>query len=174
MLYKGLKKDEKREAYMKELIELTINGEPSEVYVQPWKTLLQVLRDELGLTGTKEGCGTGHCGGCTVLVDGKAVKSCLILAPEIKGKNILTIEGLANTGKLHPLQQAFIDHFAVQCGFCTPGMIMTAKALLDENPNPTRQEVREALAGNLCRCTGYVKIIDAVLVAAEKMRKGER
>ena len=152
---------------MKERLVLTVNGESVEVYVEPWKTLQQVLHDELELTGTKEGCDTGHCGACTVLIDGKAVKSCLVLAPLARGKDIRTIEGLASKEKLHPLQQAFIDHFAVQCGFCIPGMIMTAKALLDETPNPTEEEVREWLGGNLCRCTGYVKIVEAVLAVAK-------
>jgi len=131
-----------------------------------------VLRDQLGLTGTKYACGTGDCGACTVLVDGKPVFSCLTLAVTAKGKNILTVEGLAEGTTLHPIQQAFIDHGAVQCGFCTPGMILSAKALLDENLNPARDEIKTALAGNLCRCTGYVKIVDAVLAAAETMREG--
>lgn len=161
---------------MKERIVLTVNGESVEVYVEPWKTLQQVLHDELELTGTKEGCDTGHCGACTVLIDGKAVKSCLVLAPLARGKDIRTIEGLASEEKLHPLQQAFIDHFAVQCGFCIPGMIMTAKALLDENPNPTEEEVRDGIHGVLCRCTGYVRIIEAILAAAKQKQrsKGER
>jgi carbon-monoxide dehydrogenase small subunit len=153
---------------MKERIVLTVNGESVEVYVEPWKTLQQVLHDELELTGTKEGCDTGHCGACTVLIDGKAVKSCLVLASMARGKDIRTIEGLASKDKLHPLQQAFIDHFAVQCGFCIPGMIMTAKALLDENPNPTEEEVRDGIHGVLCRCTGYVRIIEAILAAAKQ------
>jgi carbon-monoxide dehydrogenase small subunit len=156
---------------MKERIVLTVNGESVEVYVEPWKTLQQVLHDELELTGTKEGCDTGHCGACTVLIDGKAVKSCLVLASMARGKDIRTIEGLASKDKLHPLQQAFIDHFAVQCGFCIPGMIMTAKALLDENPNPTEEEVRDGIHGVLCRCTGYVRIIEAILAAARQMQK---
>jgi len=150
-------------------LELKVNGEIYELYVEPWKTLAEVLRDELGLTGTKIGCDSGHCGVCSVLVDGKAVRSCLILVGQAKGRDILTIEGLAGKdGVLHPLQQAFIDHFAVQCGFCTAGMILSAKALLAENPNPTEEDVRRGLTGNLCRCTGYVKIVEAVLAAKGK------
>lgn len=152
---------------MKQVLTLRINGEDYEVFVEPYKTLQNVLREELNFTGVKEGCQDGNCGSCTVLVDGKAVKSCLMLAPQARGKEILTIEGLAKDGQLHPLQQAFIDHFALQCGYCTPGMILTAKALLSENPNPTEDEVREALHGNLCRCTGYTKIVEAVLAAAK-------
>jgi carbon-monoxide dehydrogenase small subunit len=156
---------------MKECLEFTLNGDSVAVYTEPWKTLQQLLRDELVLTGTKEGCGTGHCGACTVLIDGKAVKSCLILAPLVRGRDVRTIEGLASGDELHPLQQAFIDHFALQCGFCTPGMIMTAKALLDENPNPTEEEVRDNLHGVLCRCTGYVRIVDAILAVAKQAPK---
>ena len=155
---------------MKQRLELKVNGEIYEIYVEPWSTLLEVLRDELNLTGTKVGCETGHCGACTVLIDGRAVKSCLILVGQAKGRSILTIEGLANKERLHPLQQAFIEHFAVQCGYCSPGMLMSAKALLDENLNPTEKDVREALHGNLCRCTGYVKIVEAVLAASEKVK----
>ena len=155
---------------MKRLLKLMVNGEECEVFTEPWKTLERVLRDDLGLTGVKEGCNTGHCGVCTVVIDGKAVKSCLVLASQAQGKDILTIEGLSKSG-LHPLQQAFLDHFAIQCGFCTPGMILTAKSLLDENPNPTEEEVKLGLSGNLCRCTGYVKIVEAILAAAELMGK---
>jgi len=155
---------------MKKLLMLRVNGEDYEIFTDSWKTLEKVLRDDLGLTGVKEGCNTGNCGVCTVLIDGKAVKSCLVLASQVQGKNILTIEGLSKHG-LHPLQQAFIDHFAIQCGFCTPGMVLAAKALLDENPNPTEEEVKLGLSGNLCRCTGYVKIVEAILAAAEMMRK---
>ena len=151
---------------LKQVIELTINGEVREVLVEPRTTLLHVLREDLGLTGTKESCNAGDCGACTVLIDHKPVASCLTLAIEAQGKEILTIEGLDREGGLHPIQQAFIDHYAVQCGFCTPGMILSAKALLDRNPNPTEKEVREAISGNLCRCTGYVKIVEAVLAAA--------
>ena len=153
---------------MKQLIKLQVNGVEEEAMIEPWWNLARVLRDELNLTGTKIGCGTGDCGSCTVLVDGKAVKSCLYLAMKARGKDILTIEGLrGEDGELHPLQKAFIDHFAIQCGYCTPGMIMTAKALLDENPGPSEDEVKKGLDGNLCRCTGYVKIIEAVRAIGE-------
>ena len=148
---------------MKQPITLKVNGDSYELYIEPWKTLADVLREELNLTGTKISCNEGNCGTCTVLIDGQAIKSCIMLAHQAKGKEILTIEGLAKNGDLHPLQQAFIDHFAVQCGFCTPGMILSAKALLDENPDPTEDIVRKTLSGNLCRCTGYVKIVEAVL-----------
>jgi len=157
---------------MKQLIKLRVNGVDEEAFVEPWWSLAQVLREELNLTGTKIGCDTGNCGACTVLVDGKVVKSCLLLAVKAKGREILTIEGLTGNGKLHPLQEAFIEHFAVQCGYCTPGMIMAAKGLLDGNLDPTEEEVREALRGNLCRCTGYVKIVEAVLAAAKKTKSG--
>lgn len=156
---------------MKQTLELKVNGQLYEVYVEPWKTLAEVLRDELGLTGLKISCNTGNCGSCTVLIDGKAVKSCLMLAPQAKGREILTIEGLATDEGLHPLQQAFIEHFAVQCGYCTPGMILKAKALLDENQYATEAEIRAGLSGNLCRCTGYVKIVEAVVAAQEKINK---
>jgi len=152
---------------MKKEISLTVNGELYGLAVEPNRTLLQVLREDLGLTGTKEGCGKGDCGSCTVLVDGKATNSCLTLAMQVKGKSITTIEGLATADGLHPLQQAFIQYGAIQCGFCTPGMILSAKALLDENPHPTEEEVKRSLAGNLCRCTGYTKIIEAVMVVAK-------
>ena len=142
---------------------LRVNGEPREAYVEPGWTLLRVLREDLGLTGAKHGCGNGECGACTVIMDGKAVPSCLVPALNAEGKEIETIEGLSRGGEMHPLQRAFIEHGAVQCGFCTPGMIMSAKALLDENPSPTEDEVREALQGNLCRCTGYKKIVEAVM-----------
>ena len=154
---------------MKQIIKLKVNGVEEEVMIEPWWTLSRVLRDVINLTGTKIGCGTGDCGSCTVLVDGKAVKSCIYLAMKARGKDILTIEGLATNGKLHPLQQAFIDHFAVQCGYCTPGMIMMAKSLLDESPNATEAQVKADMSGNLCRCTGYVKIVEAILVAKEKV-----
>lgn len=157
---------------MKQLLRLKINGACEEVFVEPWWTLARVLREELNLNGTKVSCEMGDCGSCTVLIDGKAVRSCLYPAMKARGKDILTIEGLkGGQGKLHPLQEAFIEHFAVQCGYCTPGMILTAKALLDENPDPTEEEVREALAGNLCRCTGYIKIVEAILAVKDRMEK---
>ncbi len=152
---------------MKQLIELKINGETCEVAVQPHRTLLEVLREELGLTGAKKGCDEGDCGACTVLIEGEAVCSCLVLAVEAQGKEITTIEGLAQGTKLHPIQEAFVNYGAIQCGFCTPGMILSAKALFDKNPNPTEEEIRMAIAGNLCRCTGYVKIIEAIQAVAE-------
>lgn len=156
---------------MKQLLQLKVNGEDYEVYAEPWKTLVEVLREELGLTGVKEGCNTGNCGACTILVDGKAIKSCMVLARQAIGKDILTIEGLASDGRLHPLQQAFIVHFALQCGFCTSGMILASKALLDANSSPSEEDVRRAIVGNLCRCTGYKKIVEAVMAAAEVMRQ---
>lgn len=140
-----------------------VNGADYEVFVEPRETLLQVLREKLGLTGTKQGCDLGDCGACTVVVEGKPTLACLTLAVEMEGKEILTIEGLSSNGKLNPLQQAFLDEGAVQCGYCTPGMIMSATALLNHNPHPTEEEVRRGLAGNLCRCTGYSKIIKAVM-----------
>ena len=147
---------------------IKVNGQEYEITAEQWRTLLDVLRYDLGLTGTKEGCGTGDCGTCTVLLDGKAVNSCLVFIAEVEGKEITTIEGLAQRGELHPLQQSFIEEGAVQCGFCTPGVILTAKALLDSNPHPTEVEVRRAIAGNLCRCTGYDKIVRAIMrVAAD-------
>lgn len=152
-------------------LELEVNGKVYALSVEPWKTLLEVLRDELGLTGTKKGCGDGNCGSCTVLMDGKAVNSCLLLVPQVRGKKILTIEGLGDEENLHPLQQAFIDHFAIQCGFCTPGMIMTAKAILDEKPNATEEEIREGIHGNICRCTGYLKIVEAIEAARDELAK---
>ncbi len=154
---------------MKKAISLTVNGELSEVWVRPGTTLADLLRNELGLTGTKIACNTGACASCTVLLDGKAVVSCQILALQAEGKKVLTIEGLAKDGKLHHLQEAWVQYGASQCGFCSPGMIMSAKALLDENPHPTEEEVRVGIAGNLCRCTGYVKIVEAIMAASEKM-----
>jgi carbon-monoxide dehydrogenase small subunit len=152
---------------MKRELELRVNDEPWEVEIEPHKTLLEVLREELNLTGAKEGCGLGACGGCTVLVDGSAVLSCLTLAVEAEDKSIRTIEGLFRDGQPDPIQVAFVDHYAMQCGFCTPGAIMSAKGLLSRNPSPTREEIKEALAGNLCRCTGYKKIVEAVQSLAQ-------
>jgi len=155
----------------KHLLTMTVNGETVEVAVEPSTILIDVLRDELGLIGVKEACGSGECGTCTVILDGKSVSSCIIPAMKAMDKEVLTIEGLDNGGKLHPVQEAFVERGAIQCGFCTPGMVLSAKVLLDNNPNPTEQEVRVALSGNLCRCTGYVKIVDAVLAAAQRMQK---
>jgi aerobic-type carbon monoxide dehydrogenase small subunit (CoxS/CutS family) len=151
----------------KQTISLRINGSLYQIEIGPKTTLLEVLRDELRLTGTKNGCGQGHCGACTVIVDGKAVRSCIYKASRADGARVETIEGLAKDGELHPLQKAFIEHGAVQCGFCTPGMIMAAKALLDVNPHPTEEEIKDALKRNLCRCTGYTRIIQAIRGAAE-------
>ena len=149
-------------------IRFTLNGQKREMKISPNLTLLELIRDELGLTGTKEGCGIGECGACTVLLDGKPVYACLTLAPKVDGREIITIEGIGEEGKLHPLQEAFINHGAVQCGFCTPGMIMAAKALLDTNPSPSREEIKEAISGNLCRCTGYLQIVEAIEASKEE------
>lgn len=154
---------------MKRLIELSVNGEIYELAVESQTTLLEVLRDHLGLTGTKEACGTGECGSCTVLIEGKPILSCLALAMDYEKQPILTIEGLSEAGKLTPVQQAFLDCGAIQCGFCTPGMVLSSTALLEENPSPSEEEIRKALEGHLCRCTGYNKIIEAVKKAAERM-----
>jgi aerobic carbon-monoxide dehydrogenase small subunit len=151
-------------------IETIVNGEPAEFLCAPDETLLSALRDRLGLTGTKEGCGTGDCGACSVIMNGRLVASCLVLAPEAQGQSITTIEGIAQGTTLHPLQKAFLQEAALQCGVCTPGFIVAARALLDVNPDPDETEVRYWLAGNLCRCTGYDKIIRAVLDAAAEMR----
>lgn len=152
---------------MKQLISLTVNGETREVAIEPRQALLQVLREELHLTGTKEGCSEGECGACTVILDGQTVDSCLIFGLEADSREIITIEGLANGDQLHPVQQAFADYGAVQCGFCTPGMILAAKALLESNPHPTEADIRRGISGNLCRCTGYVKIVEAIQAAAK-------
>ncbi len=149
---------------------MTVNGEAVKLVIEPSAMLIDVLRGSLGLTGTKEACGRGECGACTVLLNGKAVPSCITPAMKALNKNVMTIEGVGTPRKLHPLQEAFINHGAVQCGYCTPGMILSAKALLDETPCPSEEQVRIALSGNLCRCTGYVKIVEAVLSASEKMR----
>lgn len=148
---------------MKQKISVTVNGASLEMEVEPSLLLIDLLRDHLELTGTKLGCGHGDCGACTVLVNEKPVNSCLVLALEVDGKKITTIEGLAEGEKLHPIQQAFIEYGAMQCGFCIPGMILSATALLDENPHPTEEQIRDAIAGNLCRCTGYAKIVQAIL-----------
>jgi carbon-monoxide dehydrogenase small subunit len=150
---------------------LTINGERHDVLTEPSRTLLDVLRADLGLTGTKENCLEAECGVCTVLLDGRAVNSCILLAAQCEGREVVTIEGLARDGALHALQQAFIEHGAVQCGYCIPGMILSAKAFLDQCPDARETEIREALAGNLCRCTGYQKIVDAVVAAARVDRR---
>jgi carbon-monoxide dehydrogenase small subunit len=158
---------------MKQRVTLNVNGESREALVASHKTLLEVLREDLGLTGTKHGCELGECGTCTVLLDGAPVLSCLALPLETEGRRITTVEGMADGGRLHPLQHAFAELGAAQCGYCTPGILLTASALLAERPSPTRQEVKEALAGNLCRCTGYTKILDAVELAALRMGRQE-
>lgn len=152
-------------------IKVTVNGILYELHVQPWETLLDVVREHLGLTGTKEGCGLGECGACTIIMDGKTVNSCLVLAVEADNRVITTIEGLANGDELHPIQEAFIKCGGLQCGFCTPGMIMSTKALLENNPSPDEGEIRKAIDGNFCRCTGYTKIIESVKVAAKNMQR---
>jgi carbon-monoxide dehydrogenase small subunit len=156
----------------KQIINLRLNGQPHEIAVEPNWTLLETVREALGYTGSKEGCGTGDCGACSMIVDGRLITSCLMLAPQADGRAITTIEGLTKNGTLHPVQQAFVDAGGVQCGFCTPGMVMAATALLEKNQAPTMEEIREGLAGNLCRCTGYTKIFQAVQLAAERMRGG--
>jgi carbon-monoxide dehydrogenase small subunit len=153
-------------------ISFVINGNKKQMAISPNMTLLELLRDHLGLTGTKRGCEIGECGTCTILLDGKPVYACLVLAPKVDGKEIITIEGIGEEGKLHPLQEAFLSHGAVQCGFCTPGMILAAKALLDENPYPSREQIEDTISGNLCRCTGYLQIVNAI-EASRKEKKGE-
>ncbi len=155
------------------VVRFTLNGDPVEVGVRDSETLVQTLRERFGLTGTKQGCDLGDCGACTVLFDGEPVLSCLVPAADAEGHTVLTIEGLSNGEVLHPLQKAFLDEGAVQCGYCTPGMVLTAKSLLDGNPEPTEHEIRHALSGNLCRCTGYSKIVGAVQRAAGAMKGGE-
>lgn len=154
---------------MKRVLSFTLNDDPVEVVVKDNMTLLDLLRDKLGLTGTKKGCEQGECGACTVMLDGLPVNSCCTLAVECEGRNVVTVEGIAKGGKLHPIQKQFIEKWALQCGYCTPGMIMSAKALLDHNPHPTELEIHEAIEGNLCRCTGYAKIVEAIQAAAAEM-----
>ena len=151
----------------KQVVKLKVNGEDYEVAVYPHRTLLEVLREELGLTGSKEGCGMGACGTCTVLIDGKAVLGCLTLALSVEGKNIRTVEGLGKGQELSSLQKAFVEHGAIQCGFCTPGMLMSSTALLSKNPHPDEPEIKKCISGNLCRCTGYVKIVEAIKAAGK-------
>ena len=156
----------------REEIVLSVNRVNYRIEVEPQRTLVEVLRETLGLTGTKKSCNEGECGACTVLLDGKPVASCLVLAVAAQGKEIVTIEGLSQGEKLHPMQEAFVKYAAIQCGFCTPGMVLAAKAFLEENPEPTPAEVRKAISGNLCRCTGYQQIVDAVMAAASAMKTG--
>lgn len=158
----------------KKIINFILNGEPMEITVSPGDTLLDILREQLHLTGTKKGCGKGECGACTVIMNGKAVNSCIVPAMKAAGQNIETIEGVGTTENLHPVQEAFIDLGTVQCGFCIPGMIMSAKALLDEKKDPNREEIREAIAGNICRCTGYVKVEEAIQAAAKKINSRQQ
>ena len=155
----------------REEIVLKVNGINYQVEVEPWRTLVEVLRETLGLTGTKKSCNEGECGACTVMMDGRPVASCLVLAMDAQGKEIVTIEGLSEGERLHPIQEAFLKHGAIQCGFCTPGMVISAKALLDQNPRPTVTEVRKAISGNLCRCTGYQHIVDLIMAASKMMEK---
>ena len=143
-------------------VSFTVNGDPVEILVEPWQTLMDALRDELQLTGTKEGCSNGNCGACTIMLNGRAIDSCCMLAPEVEGQDVITIEGLAKGGELDPLQRAFIDYGALQCGFCIPGFLVSARAYLNTNPHPSEDEIRHAIAGNLCRCTGYDKIVRAI------------
>ncbi len=153
---------------MKMIVRLIVNGEPHDLAIEPNQLLIEVLRDQLGLTGTKHSCGAGNCGACTVLMDGTPILSCMTLAVAARDREITTIEGLAEGEVLHPIQKAFVDHGAIQCGYCTPGMILSAKALLEKKPHPTEEEIREGIAGNICRCTGYTKIVEAIHVAADE------
>jgi aerobic carbon-monoxide dehydrogenase small subunit len=155
----------------KKKIRFIVNGRSCEMEIKPWQTLLEIIREDLKLTGTKEGCGEGECGSCTVIMGGRTVNSCLVPAMEADGQEILTIEGMSDGDKLHPIQEAFVEHSGMQCGFCTPGMIMSAKALLDENHNPSQEEIRECISGNLCRCTGYTKIFESISAAAHAMKR---
>ena len=155
----------------REEVVLKVNGINYQVEIEPWRTLVEVLRETLGLTGTKKSCNEGECGACTVMMDGRPVASCLVLAVDAQGKEIVTIEGLSEGERLHPIQEAFLKHGAIQCGFCTPGMVISAKALLDQNPRPTVTEVRKAISGNLCRCTGYQHIVDSIMAASKMMEK---
>jgi carbon-monoxide dehydrogenase small subunit len=158
---------------VKRVVDVTINGERHELALEPYRSLLDVLRNEVGLTGTKKGCDVGDCGACTVLLDGKPVNSCLVLGVEAGGCDVVTIEGIQpGPDRLHPLQESFMKHGGAQCGFCTPGLIVMAKALLDENPNPTEDEIRFGIAGNICRCTGYTKVVEAIQAAARELAKG--
>ena len=157
---------------MKKILNFFLNGQPCEVAIKPKMTLIELIREEMNLMGSKIGCNAGACGACTVLIDGKAVNGCSVLAMQVAGKNVETVEGLAEGESLHPLQEAFLDDGGYQCGFCTPGMLMAGKSLLNENPAPTKNEVRHAISGNLCRCTGYVRIIDSIYDAGQKMQKG--
>lgn len=154
-------------------IKFTLNGKPCEVAVKPWRTLLEMLREDLYLTGTKEGCGEGECGSCTVIMGGKTVNSCLVPAMEADNQEIITIEGLSEGEHLHPIQKAFVDKAGMQCGFCTPGMIMSAKVLLEKTPSPSEEEIREGIAGNFCRCTGYTKIIESIQAVSETKKGGK-
>jgi carbon-monoxide dehydrogenase small subunit len=154
-------------------IRFVLNGESFEISVPPWRTLLEMIREDLRLTGAKEACGQGECGACTVILGGKSVNSCLVPAVEVDGQEILTVEGLSNGEELHPIQEAFVEHAGMQCGFCTPGMIMSAKSLLDRNPRPDVNEIKKGIAGNFCRCTGYTKIVESISAAAEAMKGGE-
>ena len=157
---------------MKKPLQLHVNGDTYQVYAEPFYSLLDTLRDEVHLTGTKKGCDEGDCGACTVIMDGKPVTSCLVLAHSAYNAEITTIEGLAQGSELHPVQQAFVDHGGLQCGFCIPGLIMSATGFLNSNPDPTEEEVRLAIGGNLCRCTGYSRVVEAIMAAAEEMRRG--